>query len=103
MDTYMLLKMKVAKYGGLCLKEISQRLIRATGEKIEQIKDTAANIKRLHKEKDRLEQLQKEDISEGANIYNTYCAFCHQRNGKGASGRYPPFTCTKWVYGGKSG
>ncbi|MGA1150417.1 MAG: c-type cytochrome, partial [Flavobacteriaceae bacterium] len=31
----------------------------------------------------------------------TYCAACHQKNGKGASGRFPPLNQTDWVTGDK--
>jgi glucose/arabinose dehydrogenase/cytochrome c553 len=38
----------------------------------------------------------------GEKIYNTYCAACHQRDGKGASGRFPPLANTDWVTGDKN-
>jgi glucose/arabinose dehydrogenase/mono/diheme cytochrome c family protein len=37
----------------------------------------------------------------GQKIYETYCATCHQKNGKGASGRFPPLINTEWVNGDK--
>ncbi len=37
----------------------------------------------------------------GANIYNTYCAGCHQRNGKGDGTRFPPLAGSEWVTGNK--
>lgn len=35
----------------------------------------------------------------GAKIYQQYCSACHQMNGKGASGRFPPLMNTDWVTG----
>lgn len=37
----------------------------------------------------------------GEKIYNTYCVACHQRDGRGASGRFPPLAGTTWVTGDK--
>lgn len=37
----------------------------------------------------------------GAKIYQQYCSACHQMNGKGASGRFPPLIETDWVTGDK--
>lgn len=37
----------------------------------------------------------------GENIYNTYCAGCHQRNGKGDGTRFPPLVQSEWVTGDK--
>lgn len=47
-----------------------------------------------------------DDLSEkttdpGQKVYNTYCVACHQADGKGASGRFPPLTQTDWVIGDK--
>jgi glucose/arabinose dehydrogenase/mono/diheme cytochrome c family protein len=47
------------------------------------------------------DNLEKGELSEGAKIYNTYCAVCHQRDGKGAAGRFPPIASTDWVAGDK--
>jgi glucose/arabinose dehydrogenase/cytochrome c553 len=33
----------------------------------------------------------------GEHIYNTYCAGCHQRNGKGDGNRFPPLVASEWV------
>ncbi len=38
---------------------------------------------------------------EGAKIFNTYCATCHQRNGQGDSQRFPTLVGTEWVLGEK--
>lgn len=37
----------------------------------------------------------------GEKIFSVYCATCHQKDGKGASGRFPPLTNTDWVTGDK--
>ena len=35
----------------------------------------------------------------GAKLYNTYCASCHQRDGKGDELRFPPIAGSEWVTG----
>jgi mono/diheme cytochrome c family protein len=35
----------------------------------------------------------------GAKLYNTYCASCHQRDGKGDELRFPPISGSEWVTG----
>ena len=35
----------------------------------------------------------------GAKLYNTYCASCHQRDGKGDELRFPPLAGSEWVNG----
>lgn len=47
------------------------------------------------------DNLEKGELAEGAQIYNTYCAVCHQRDGMGAAGRFPPIASTDWVSGDK--
>lgn len=37
----------------------------------------------------------------GEKIYYTYCSTCHQQDGRGATGRFPPLTGTEWVIGDK--
>jgi len=37
----------------------------------------------------------------GEDIYNIYCATCHQNDGKGATSRFPPLAQTDWVTGDK--
>tara|TARA_A100001011_G_C14103441_1_gene753834 strand:- start:158 stop:673 length:516 start_codon:yes stop_codon:yes gene_type:complete len=37
----------------------------------------------------------------GQKVYNQYCLACHQSNGMGASGRFPPLKGTEWVTGDK--
>lgn len=36
---------------------------------------------------------------EGGILYETYCAQCHQRNGKGDNNRFPPLAGSDWVTG----
>lgn len=37
----------------------------------------------------------------GAKIYTTYCAGCHQKNGRGDGNLFPPLSGSEWVTGGK--
>jgi glucose/arabinose dehydrogenase/mono/diheme cytochrome c family protein len=37
----------------------------------------------------------------GEKIYYTYCSTCHQKDGQGATGRFPPLNGTEWVVGDK--
>lgn len=37
----------------------------------------------------------------GNKVFSVYCEACHQRDGKGASGRFPPLAGTDWVTGDK--
>ncbi len=48
------------------------------------------------------DNLQKDQAVGGEKIYGTYCASCHQRNGKGAEGRFPPLVDASWVKGDKT-
>lgn len=48
---------------------------------------------------DRLAQAEE---GRGAFTYLTYCATCHQSNGKGDGTRFPPLDNTDWVLGDKS-
>jgi glucose/arabinose dehydrogenase/mono/diheme cytochrome c family protein len=47
------------------------------------------------------DNLEKETIAGGEKIFNLYCATCHQKDGKGATGRFPPLAGTDWVTGDK--
>jgi glucose/arabinose dehydrogenase/cytochrome c553 len=38
---------------------------------------------------------------EGGILFNSYCATCHQRNGKGDNSRYPPLSGSEFVKGDK--
>ena len=39
--------------------------------------------------------------SPGESTYYTYCSTCHQKDGRGAPGRFPPLANTDWVAGDK--
>lgn len=41
------------------------------------------------------------ETSQGKNVYVKYCLVCHQSNGKGVPGLYPPINETDWVNGDK--
>ncbi|MEX2232967.1 MAG: c-type cytochrome [Cyclobacteriaceae bacterium] len=47
------------------------------------------------------DNLDKGVVAGGAKVYSIYCGTCHQRNGQGASGRFPPLAKTNWVTGDK--
>lgn len=47
------------------------------------------------------DNLQKGDMARGETLYYSYCGICHQQDGKGASGRYPPLAGADWVTGDK--
>lgn len=47
------------------------------------------------------DRIEPKDMAIGQKIYNQYCMACHQSNGKGASGRFPPLNDTDWVIGDK--
>ena len=47
------------------------------------------------------DNLEKGIVVGGEKVYSTYCAACHQKDGKGASGRFPPLSGTDWVTGDK--
>jgi len=46
-----------------------------------------------------LDNLHVGDRLEGSILYNTYCASCHQRDGKGDQNRFPPLVDSEWVTG----
>jgi glucose/arabinose dehydrogenase/mono/diheme cytochrome c family protein len=48
------------------------------------------------------DNLETGKISEGGAIYNTYCGACHQFNGMGSPGRFPPLAGAEWVTGDKN-
>ena len=45
------------------------------------------------------DNLHRGDELSGSILYDTYCAICHQRNGKGDNNRYPPLAGSAWVTG----
>jgi glucose/arabinose dehydrogenase/mono/diheme cytochrome c family protein len=66
--------------------------------RMEERKRTAPNIKTPDEVAD---NLQRGREVAGGNIYNTYCAACHQYNGKGDGTRFPPLEGSEWVTGDK--
>ena len=40
-------------------------------------------------------------LGSGAKLYTTYCANCHQKDGKGDGNLFPPLSGSEWVTGGK--
>ena len=40
--------------------------------------------------------------SEGKMLYDKYCLICHQQNGSGVPGMYPPLQRSDWINGDKS-
>jgi mono/diheme cytochrome c family protein len=47
------------------------------------------------------DRIEPKDMAIGQKTYNQYCMACHQSNGMGASGRFPPLNGTDWVIGEK--
>ena len=41
----------------------------------------------------------KEQLPNGASVYATTCAACHQATGEGVSGVFPPLAASEWVTG----
>lgn len=66
---------------------------------MEQRRRLSSNLKQPHITEDLLE---KDFLTGGAQLYETYCTACHQRDGKGASGRFPPLARSPWVTGDKN-
>jgi len=48
---------------------------------------------------EQLDNLHMGDRLEGSILYDTYCASCHQRDGKGDNNRFPPLVDSEWVSG----
>lgn len=66
--------------------------------RMEEEKRQAGNIRRPDAEEDNL--LNGQFVG-GEKIYHSYCVTCHQRDGQGAPGRFPPIAGTDWVTGDK--
>ena len=41
-------------------------------------------------------------MEKGKTVYGQYCIACHQADGKGVAGAFPPLTQTEWVEGDKT-
>jgi glucose/arabinose dehydrogenase len=62
-------------------------------------KETQAHIKTPDIIKD---NLTAGKMDSGQLLYSTYCASCHQKNGKGDGTRFPPLDNSEWVKGDKN-
>ena len=66
--------------------------------KMEKRKETRSYIKTPDPVKD---NLNRGDKLYGSILYKTYCASCHQGDGKGDNSRFPPLAGSDWVLGDK--
>ena len=94
--------------GSLYLSETNQGKIwrvMFTGDKNEfgtpqlaamEMRKTLSHIRDPHEVDD---NIQEEFTGKGQEIYQWYCGACHQRDGKGDSGRFPPLAGVDWVTG----
>ncbi len=46
--------------------------------------------------------VQTQALEKGKTIYSQYCLACHQGDGNGVAGAFPPLTQTEWVSGDKA-
>lgn len=76
-------------------RTFSAKALRGMAER----KRTQMHIRQPHPVND---VLAKETLAAGAKTYQTYCAVCHQRDGKGDGARFPPVAQTNWVSGNKA-
>jgi len=44
-------------------------------------------------------QVDAQLLATGETVYNQYCLACHQANGQGVPGAFPPLVQTEWVLG----
>ena len=58
---------------------------------------SAAHLRTPHEVEDDLQK----DLARGEKLYNAFCGTCHQADGRGAAGRFPPLAGTDWVTGDK--
>jgi len=63
---------------------------------MERRKETQSYIRNPDPVKD---LIQEGDTHSGRVLYNSYCAACHQRDGKGDNNRFPPLYDSEWVAG----
>lgn len=62
-------------------------------------KHSQAHIRQPHETRD---LIGREVTEAGAKIYATYCAACHQADGRGDGARFPSLVSTSWVSGNKA-
>lgn len=83
-------------------KGAKEKFGKAQLAKMEERKKNAPNIKTPDEEKDIVATAEDGffaktgNMAEGARLYNTYCALCHQKNGRG-NDRFPPLNYSEWV------
>jgi mono/diheme cytochrome c family protein len=65
---------------------------------IKETADRALFVPQIKKEEDQV----PDELQAGRTVYNTYCAPCHQRDGKGAPGMNPPLAGINIVTGNKT-
>lgn len=63
-----------------------------------ELRKSRSYIKTPDEQKD---NLHRGDRLAGSILYNTYCASCHQQDGKGDNSRFPPLAGSDWVTGDK--
>lgn len=73
------------KFGAAQLVQMEKRKTRSYIKEPDPIKDN----------------LHRGDMLAGSILYKTYCASCHQQNGKGDNNRFPPLAGSDWVTGDK--
>ncbi|MBA4058203.1 MAG: cytochrome C, partial [Marivirga sp.] len=91
--------------GSLYISESNQGKIWRVMYKGEKSKFGDAELAQMEKRKSRSyiktpdevgDNLFTGDELEGSILYNTYCASCHQRNGKGDNNLFPPLAGSEW-------
>ena len=94
--------------GSLYISESNKGKIWRVMYKGEKDKFGTAELAQMEKRKSRSyiktpdevrDNLHKGDELEGSILYRTYCAACHQRDGKGDNNRFPPLAGSDWVTG----
>ena len=94
--------------GSLYISESNEGKIWRVMYKGEKEKFDATSLAEMEKRKMRsyirtpdevADNLHRGDELSGGILYDTYCAICHQRNGKGDNNRYPPLAGSDWVTG----
>jgi len=94
--------------GSLYISESNQGKIWRVMYKGDKNKFGEAELAAMEKRKSRsyiktpdeeLDNLHMGDRLEGSILYGTYCASCHQHDGKGDNNRFPPLVDSEWVSG----
>ena len=94
--------------GSLYISESNKGKIWRVMYKGDKSKFGEADLEQMEKRKSRsyiktpdemLDNLHMGDRLEGSILYDTYCASCHQHDGKGDNNRFPPLVNSEWVAG----